>query len=126
MTFVSQTAFAEDSRIEAPRRLGEKIMSLTNVWNRMMRISGSSRRRKSNRQRALPRQSFLPRLEILEDRTVLSMWTVTSPADSGDGSLRAMIAAAQNGDQIVFDPSLQGQTITLISGQLALTKSLDI
>src|SRR5438132_7672279 len=66
---VSQTAFAEDSRIEALRRLGEKIMSLTNVWNRMMRISGSSRRRKSNRQRALARQLFLPRLEILEDRT---------------------------------------------------------
>src|SRR5262245_24647173 len=66
---------------------------------------------------ARPGQSVLPRLEILEDRTVLSTWTVTSPADSGDGSLRAMIAAAQDGDQIVFHPSLQGQTITLTSGQ---------
>src|SRR5262249_11918615 len=71
-------------------------------------------------------QSCLPRLEILEDRTVPSTLTVTSPADSGDGSLRAMIAAAQNGDQIVFDPRLQGQTITLTSGQLAITRSLDI
>src|SRR6516165_9288366 len=80
----------------------------------------------TTRMPARPGQSFLPRLEILEDRTVLSTWTVTSPADSGDGSLRAMIAAAQNGDQIVFDPSLQGQTITLTSGQLTVTKSLDI
>jgi hypothetical protein len=68
----------------------------------------------------------VPRLELLEDRTVLSTWTVTSPADSGDGSLREAIAAAQNGDQIVFDDSLRGQTITLTSGQLAVTKSLDI
>src|SRR5262249_14540865 len=39
---------------------------------------------------------------------------------------RAVIAAAQSGDQIVFDPSLQGQTITLTSGELALSKDLDI
>src|SRR5262249_20802826 len=80
----------------------------------------------TTRMPARPGQSFLPRLEILEDRTVLSTWTVTSPADSGDGSLRAMIAAAQGGDQIVFDQTLQGKTITLTSGQLAITKSLDI
>src|SRR5262249_10909840 len=65
-------------------------------------------------------------LEILEDRTVLSTYTVTSPADSGDGSLRAVIAAAQSGDQIVFDPGLRGQTITLTSGELAISKDLDI
>ena len=51
---------------------------------------------------------------------------VTSPADSGAGSLREVIIAAQSGDQVVFDPSLAGQTITLTSGQLAITKSLDI
>jgi hypothetical protein len=68
----------------------------------------------------------MPRLEILEDRNVPSTWTVTTPADSGDGSLRAAITTAQSGDQIVFDQSLQGQTITLTSGQLALAKSLDI
>jgi hypothetical protein len=39
---------------------------------------------------------------MLEERTVLSTWTVTNSADSGDGSLRAVIAAAQSGDQIVF------------------------
>ena len=66
------------------------------------------------------------RLEMLEDRIALSIWTVTSPADDGDGSLRAVIADAQNGDQIVFDKSLEGQTITLTSGDLAISKDLDI
>src|SRR6516165_2308198 len=101
-------------------------MSLTNVWNRMMRRPAMPRRRKAHRTPAFPRRRFLPQIETLEQRTVPSIWTVTSPADSGDGSLRAMIAAAQDGDQIVFDPSLQGQTITLTSGELAITKSLDI
>jgi hypothetical protein len=101
-------------------------MSRTNVWNLMLRRSVSSRHRGIHRQPAVTRQSFLPRIEILEDRTVLSTWTVTRPADTGDGSLRVAIAAAQSGDQIVFDPSLHGQAITLTSGQLALTKSLDI
>src|SRR5215471_3610397 len=101
-------------------------MTLTNVWNRLMHRPTMPRREKAHRTAAFPTRWFRPRLEILEDRTVLSTWTVTSPADSGDGSLRAIIAAAQDGDQIVFDPSLQGRTITLTSGQLAITKSLDI
>src|SRR5262249_17487084 len=45
---------------------------------------------------------------------------------SGDGSLRAAIATAQSGDQIVFDTSLKGQRITLTSGPLAITQSFDI
>src|SRR5262245_6901474 len=52
--------------------------------------------------------------------------TVSSAADSGPGSLRAAIAAAQSGDTIRFDPRLAGQTITLTGGELAITKSLDI
>jgi hypothetical protein len=83
-------------------------------------------RRPERRGRFAWRRSFAPRLEVLANRTVLSTWTVTSPADSGDGSLRAAIAGAQSGDQIAFDQSLQGQTIALTSGQLVLTKSLDI
>ena len=55
----------------------------------------------------------------LEDRTVLSVLTVLNNADSGAGSLRAAIAAAQSGDTIVFDPSLAYETITLSSGPLA-------
>ena len=69
---------------------------------------------------------FVPRLELLEDRTVPSTLTVTNPADSGDGSLRAMIATAQSGDQIVFETSLEGRTITLTSGPLTITQSIDI
>ncbi len=52
--------------------------------------------------------------------------TVTSTADSGAGSLRAAIAAASNGDTIQFDASLNGQTITLTSGELAIDKNLTI
>jgi hypothetical protein len=52
--------------------------------------------------------------------------TVTSAADSGPGSLRAAVAAAPNGATISFDPSLAGQTITLTSGELAITRSLEI
>jgi len=46
--------------------------------------------------------------------------------DSGPGSLRAEIAAAQSNDTIEFDPSLNGQTITLTSGQLDIARNLII
>jgi hypothetical protein len=46
--------------------------------------------------------------------------------DSGAGSLRDTLAAASSNDTIVFDPSLNGQMITLSGGELAITKSLDI
>jgi arylsulfate sulfotransferase len=52
-------------------------------------------------------------------------FTVLTNGDSGPGSLRSAIALAQSGDQIVFAPSLQRQTITLAS-QLDISKSLDI
>src|SRR6266852_4956097 len=98
-----------------------------NLWSRLLCRSASSRRRQQTlRKLARQGRSFVPRLELLEDRTVLSTLTVTNPADSGDGSLRAEIAAAQSGDQIVFDPSLNGQTITLTSGPLAISQSIDI
>src|SRR5262249_6448661 len=42
------------------------------------------------------------------------------------GSLRAAIAAASNGDTIIFASSLNNQTITLTSGELVIDKSLDI
>jgi hypothetical protein len=54
------------------------------------------------------------------------MLTVVNTNDSGPGSLRGQILAASSGDQIVFDPSLKGQTIALMSGELLLTKNLDI
>jgi len=47
---------------------------------------------------------FGPRLEALDDRWLPSTLAVTSTQDSGAGSLRAEIAAAQSSDTIVFSP----------------------
>jgi hypothetical protein len=70
---------------------------------------------------------FRPFLEILEDRTVLSVLAVTSAADDGSaGTLRAVLASAQNGDTIRFARQLNGQTITLTQGELAIHRSLGI
>jgi hypothetical protein len=74
----------------------------------------------------MPRRSFVPQFLVLEDRTVLSVLTVLNNADSGAGSLRAAIAAAQSGDTILFDSSLTGQTITLRSGELCVDQDLTI
>src|SRR5262245_1477811 len=73
-----------------------------------------------------PTQLFRPRVEVLEGRDLPSTLTVLNNLDSGAGSLRAEIAAAKSKDTIVFDPSLKGQTITLTSGQLEISKSLTI
>ena len=53
-------------------------------------------------------------------------FTVTNPNDSGPGSLRDAISAAASGDKINFAPSLNGQTITLTSGELLINKNLNI
>jgi hypothetical protein len=72
------------------------------------------------------RHAFRPILEVFEDRCLLSTLTVLNANDAGPDSLRGCIASAASGDTIVFDPTLTGQTITLSSGALAITKSLDI
>src|SRR5262249_38831398 len=65
--------------------------------------------------------------EALEDRMVPSAMTVTSALDDGSaGTLRSTIAAAPSGATIQFSNQLQGHTITLTGGQLAITKDLDI
>ena len=51
---------------------------------------------------------------------------VTTTADSGPGSLRAAIEAVGDGDTIYFDPALNGQTIVLTSGELAINASITI
>src|SRR6266446_1689119 len=51
---------------------------------------------------------------------------VTSTADSGPGSLRQAFAGANDGDTIQFDPTLNGQTITLTSAELAIDKNITI
>src|ERR1700756_3838541 len=83
-------------------------------------------RRRTSYRSARPERRFRPTLEGLEDRWVPSTLTVTNNLDTGKGSLRAEIVAAKNGDTIVFAPSLNGQTITLTSGELLINKNLTI
>src|SRR5262249_33413289 len=67
-------------------------------------------------------------VEVLEDRTLPSTYTVLNLADSGPGSLRQAVldANAHPGpDTIRFAHGLHG-IITLTSGELAITHSLDI
>ncbi len=56
----------------------------------------------------------------------MSILTVTTTADSGQGSLRSAIATAASGDTIQFSNNLAGKTITLKTGQLVLDKNLTI
>src|SRR5262249_5622914 len=72
------------------------------------------------------RRSFGLDLECLEHRTLRSTLMVTNTLDHGPGSLRDTIASAASGDGIIFDATLQGQTITLTTGELTITTSLDI
>lgn len=51
---------------------------------------------------------------------------VTTLADSGPGSLRTAIEASGDGDTIYFVPALNGQTITLTSGELAIDANVMI
>ena len=52
--------------------------------------------------------------------------TVTNTNDNGPGSLRQAVADAVDGDTINFSSSLNGQTITLTSGELLVDKSVAI
>jgi hypothetical protein len=52
--------------------------------------------------------------------------TVSNTNDSGPGSLRQALADANDGDTINFDSSLNGQTITLTSGELNVDKDVTI
>jgi hypothetical protein len=67
------------------------------------------------------------RVRLLENRTLPSTLTVTSAADDGSaGTLRAVLAGAAAGDVIRFAHGLDGQTITLTQGKLAVSRSVDI
>jgi hypothetical protein len=89
------------------------------------RSDPTERRRRPGPSRG--RATVRPRLEMLVERRVLSTLTVTSGHDGDGGCLRDEIAKAQPGYTIVFDTSLDGQTITLLGfGQLEINKNLTI
>ena len=59
----------------------------------------------------------------------MALFTVTSTADAGTGSLRDAVARANadmDADTIVFAPSLSGRTITLKTGALELSSDIAI
>lgn len=88
------------------------------------RRSGSGRCRSARRNTTLSR----PAVEPLEDRTVPSTFTVHSLADSGPGSLRNAILAANaspGADVIRFARAVRG-TIALTGGELNVTDDLRI
>jgi hypothetical protein len=96
------------------------------MWSSQNRPERRLRPRRTRRARAYRKRGFHPRLAYLEDRTVLSTLTVLNSLDSGAGSLRDTIAAAKSGDTVRFANALKGQTITLTSGELAVTRSTNI
>jgi hypothetical protein len=65
--------------------------------------------------------SFSPCVAVVVPPTV-----VTNTNDSGAGSLRQALADTPEGGTIRFDAALAGQTITLTSGELAITRSVAI
>jgi predicted outer membrane repeat protein len=89
-------------------------------------------RRELTRRKAY-RQRKLFRCEQLEDRRLLAVITVDTLTDEADGSiadgdvsLRDAIAVAADDDTIDFGESLDGGTILLTMGELAVTRSLTI
>lgn len=68
-------------------------------------------------------------IETLEDRCLLSTYSVVNLLDSGPGSLREAIVAANaapGADLIRFAPEARDGTIALTSGQLSITDDLEI
>src|SRR5262249_35736336 len=75
-----------------------------------------------------PRRPWLPRLDAVEARVTPSTFPVTTLLDSGPGSLRAAVTAADThpgADVVTLQYGLHG-TITLTSGQLNVTDSVKI
>jgi hypothetical protein len=93
------------------------------------RLFWSAKSRRSVPLAPRPFGGTAPRLlvEALEDRTVPSTFTVSNLADSGVGSLREAVAAANatpGADLIRFAGAARAGTIGLTSGELAITDDL--
>src|SRR5262245_41281571 len=72
------------------------------------------------------RRGFKPRFDVLEDRTLPASFTVSSLGDSGPNPLRDALIKAGDGDVVQFAPNLNGQTIVLTSGTLALDDDIRV
>src|SRR5262245_38655089 len=102
-------------------------MSFTS-WLRNLRSAVAPGRTPGSRprQRSLRLTTHRPGLEVLEDRYLPSPFTVLNLLDSGAGSLRDAVAAANaNPGADAIDFATTG-TITLTSGQLNITDSVTI
>src|SRR4051794_35238282 len=89
-------------------------------------ISGPARNSRHRTDRRRP--SLAPLLQRLEERAIPATITVTSPADSGPGTLREAILQAEmtpDRDTITFAPSVRG-TITLDGALPDLTGPIDL
>src|SRR5687768_5493280 len=87
--------------------------------------STSTRRRPAHR----PSPASRLCLETLEGRCLLSTFSVLNVLDSGPGSLRDAIMAANSApgaDLIRFAPAASDGTIALTGGQLSITDDLTI
>ena len=94
------------------------------VQNLVSRALASAFRRNDRR---LKRRNS--RTEQLETRALLAVFTVSSTADTGSGSLRAAIDSANGAagaDQVVFAPSTNGTEFDLGGTQFTITESLTI
>jgi hypothetical protein len=99
---------------------GATVMTSLSLWTWL-----KPRSRQRRRPDRVAQARFLPRLETLEDRWLpsTSPLTVVNNLDSGAGSLRAAVAAASSGDEIVFAKSVHAITL---STELVINKNLDI
>jgi hypothetical protein len=105
-------------------------MLFPSLFRCVMRPSKWNPSGRRSRPKAPSRRPFLPALEALEDRAVPSTFTVTNLADSGPGSLRAAITAANGNpgaDVIQFAHGLKGTiTLTSTNGELSIMDDLTI
>ena len=94
---------------------------------------GRTKRKKLMKKRTLPLKARILFLSALVGAAIASLpgvqaaiITVINTNDSGPGSLRQALFDANDGDMINFDSSLNGQKITLTSGQLNVDKDVTI
>lgn len=70
--------------------------------------------------------NFKPAVSNTVSQAVTGIFTVTSAANSGSGSLAETITAASSGSYIVFDSALAGQTVQMPTSEIIVDKDLTI